>query len=175
MGGWEKKINHMSSGNAPAIQFGRILHHGGQLGVRGVRVTGQFTFKLLQNGALVLLVLHISFCGGPVQFGSFALSDSFLQGEKIRHILGEKECFRSPRAFQRSKILLNERSFEMVSQGVECNLHLRDALLEVGSDHGEKFCSTARMVSICNCLSVRAPIPDKSVEISPSSMGRRLL
>ena len=55
-GVWEGGKNwrsYVSSGNAPVIQFGRILHHGGQLGV----------FRLLQNGALVLLVLHISFCG----------------------------------------------------------------------------------------------------------------
>ena len=57
----------MSSGNAPVVQFGRILHHGGQFVVRGVPVTEEFTCGLLQIGVLVLLVLHIPLPGDLAQ------------------------------------------------------------------------------------------------------------
>ena len=49
-----------------------------------------------------------------------------------------------------------------VSQGVECKFFFRDALVKVGSVRGEIVPSSARMVSNCNCLCVRAPSSDKT-------------
>ena len=48
------------SSNTRFVQLGQVLHHGGQLGVRGVPIAGQFTWRLLRIDTL--LAFHI-----PVQ------------------------------------------------------------------------------------------------------------
>ena len=51
----------LGPGNAPVVLSGRTLHHGGQLGVRGLLITGQYFCGFLQNGVLRLLVFDTMF------------------------------------------------------------------------------------------------------------------
>ena len=50
------------------------------------------------------------------------------------------------------------KKFRRVSSAI---MHFRDALVKVDFGRGEIAPSSARMVSNCNCLCVRAPSSDK--------------
>ena len=63
-----------------------VLHHGGQLSVRGIPVAGQLANWLLQSGALLLLVLHVLFHGELGNLVLFQLVRLVL-GRLLQHLV----------------------------------------------------------------------------------------